>query len=356
MITPKPGIYGWSPQCGGVHFHRIEEPLRVASNHGIRTATGQIIDDRICEEYDTILVHMLHGERNSQAWEKLARADSHRLIYDIDDAMWAPDWLPFIQHYDTRAMFRVYRNMELAHVVTTPSEVIAEHLAGRCRRVVVCPNTVPEEALSIKRVSSAMREQHFNAVTIGYQGSSSHAEDFTPQIMKDLESLYTLWPYTYFKFYGQVGLSDDRIKYFRWQSPGMEYYRNLFLDIGIGPLKNSYFNRCKSGLRAIEFSALGIVPVLSDLPIYRDYVRDDTGVLVKKGESWYEAIRPLVEDKVLRKGMQEKGRLRAAEWTTEKNIGNWVYAWNQGGDPSALGEDLRDNSSLLHGPRGENHG
>jgi hypothetical protein len=350
MRTPETGIYGWSTQCGGVHFHRIEEPLRVASLSGIRTATGQTLDNKICEEYDTILVHMLHGEKNSQAWETLARANSHRLIYDIDDAMWAPDWAPFAKHYTSSTMARVYRNIELAHVVTTPSEVIAEHLDRRCRKVVVCPNTVPKEALSIPWYDSHRYDE--NLVTIGYQGSASHSNDFTPQIMKELEQVYSLWPNTDFRFHGQTGLStDQRIKYLPWKPPGMEYYRSLSLDIGIGPLRNTYFNRCKSALRAIEYAALGIIPVLSDIPIYWEYVSGN-GFLLSKDTSWYEAIKMLVEDKSLRNSMRMKGRIMATEWTTERNIGTWVRAWNQGEDPSTLGADLRDNGTLLYGPRG----
>jgi hypothetical protein len=129
VTGPDTGVYGWSTGTGGVHFFRVAEPLRVAHQGGIRVGWGQRLDDAICEAFDTVLVHMLWDERNSEAWEQLAAGGHHRLVLDIDDWMWEPDWEPFRKHYTPTVLDRVYRNVKLAHVITTPSPRIADHLS-----------------------------------------------------------------------------------------------------------------------------------------------------------------------------------------------------------------------------------
>src|SRR5678815_4360113 len=128
-MHPSPGIYGWSPGAGGVHYHRVAEPLRAAALHDNPCATGNIMSDEILERFDTILVHMLWDERNSEAWQKIAANGTHRMIFDIDDAMWTPDRADvFKKTYTREVLHRIYDNVRAAHVITTPSPYIAEKM------------------------------------------------------------------------------------------------------------------------------------------------------------------------------------------------------------------------------------
>lgn len=326
-MTPDPGIYGWSTGTGGVHFHRMAEPLRVAATAGITTATGQRLDSEICERHDTILVHMLWDKRNSRAWEQLAAKGAHRLVFDIDDVMWAPDWKPFAEHYTPDVLARVWRNIGLAHVVTTPSEVIAEHISRYNPNVQFVPNTVPEY------LTRLMPERGSRPV-VGYQGSASHDTDFSAQFLKGLDRFLVEFDDWRFHLWGkrphEVSAWPTRVDYLApWQDSLKKYYMSLRMDIGLGPLKRSPFNDGKSALRAIEYAALGIVAVLSDEPPYRGWVEPEiTGMLIKPGESWYDVLRAIADDPVWHGSMGQEARRRAVAWTTEANLHRWVDAWN----------------------------
>lgn len=329
------GIYTWSHGKGGVHFYRQAEPIRVATDHGIPTGKGSRLDDEICEQFDTIQVHMLWDERNSQAWEKLARQGCHRLVFDIDDVMWAPDWEPFSRHYTPGVLNRVFRNISLAGIVTTPSAVIAEYVSQFNANVWVVPNTVPEWLTHHRmpaRPDPTLIRPTDMPYRVGYQGSPSHEHDFPASLMQDLLKFLHARPPWGLHFWGPHeigGWSPWRVGYTPWQESVTDYYRSLSMDIGIGPLKRSIFNSGKSALRAIEYAALGIPAILSAGPAYDGWVEHGvTGLLLDEGEPWYAALHTLAGDDELRAKMSSNARDRARDWTTEANIGRWVEAWN----------------------------
>lgn len=317
------GVYAWSHGTGGVHFHRLAEPIRGVRLHGIKADTGNRLSDLIQEEYETIVVHMLHDPDASEAWEKLAAYQRNRMVFDCDDAMWDPDWRPFRNAYGKHALDRLLRNVMLAHVVTTPSERIAEYLGRFNPNVHVVPNTVPE-ALTRRRMRDRPRP------TIGYQGSPSHVTDITPEFEFAIGRFMREFPDWVFKLWGaDPKMAGPRTFVVPWQPSIAEYYKTLSMDIGLGPLRPSYFNSCKSSLRAIEYAALGIIPVLSDLDPYRGWIEHGVnGYLVRPGESWFEPLAALAADPDLRRMMAFNAWNSAASWTTEANVWRWTYAWS----------------------------
>jgi glycosyltransferase involved in cell wall biosynthesis len=115
--------------------------------------------------------------------------------------------------------------------------------------------------------------------------------------------------------------NDDRPKYYATVARG---------TVGVGPLRNTPFNRAKSGLRAQEFMACGVVPVLPDMRIYRDYVDHGiNGILVgrRPGELRH-ALRELAASPEYLGGMAGRAWSDSAKWTTEAAIMTWVEAWN----------------------------
>jgi glycosyltransferase involved in cell wall biosynthesis len=318
------GVYGWTPGKGGVHHHRIAEPLRVLASHGVTASHGVQLDDEILSTVDTVLVHTLHDERNSYAWELLAKADSHRLVIDIDDWMWRPDWQPFREHYRPEVLDRMFRNVEISHIVTTPSPVIAEYLTRLNANVHVVPNTVPDW---LTRWPMPQRPMPI----VGYQGSSSHIRDWPPSQQRALGRFLVDHPDWGVHIYGATGEVEGppgRTWATGWFASVSDYYRALSMDVGIGPLADTPFNRAKSSLRAVEYAALGVVAVLPDLPPYRGWVEDGvTGRLVRTHQTMRGVLNEVAADDDHRQAMASAARERALQWTTEASIQEWVRAW-----------------------------
>jgi len=89
-------------------------------------------------------------------------------------------------------------------------------------------------------------------------------------------------------------------------------------DIGLSPLQENAFNRCKSEIKFLDYCALGLVPVLSDLEPYRDLITDGlTGYLVPSdAASWF-----VVLDKLL--GGPDAGAAVAAQGRKRDFVGDF---------------------------------
>lgn len=76
-------------------------------------------------------------------------------------------------------------------------------------------------------------------------------------------------------------------------------------DIGIAPLVDNTFNRCKSPIKFFDYSAIGLATVASDIGVYDQIQDGENGVLAKNTEdSWYHSLRKLITDEEFRNKVQ----------------------------------------------------
>lgn len=65
-------------------------------------------------------------------------------------------------------------------------------------------------------------------------------------------------------------------------------------DIGIAPLRDNAFNRAKSNLRWLEYSALKIPTVASSVRPFAESIKDGEGYLCKTKQEWYDRLKDLI--------------------------------------------------------------
>jgi len=70
-------------------------------------------------------------------------------------------------------------------------------------------------------------------------------------------------------------------------------------DAGLAPLVDTPFNRAKSDVKLLDYAALGLLPIASDVPSYRaDRVGADRALLVGEGaDDWHAALGRVIEDR-----------------------------------------------------------
>jgi glycosyltransferase involved in cell wall biosynthesis len=153
-------------------------------------------------------------------------------------------------------------------------------------------------------------EKHKN-IRIGWAGGEAHEEDlkiiakFIPTILKNYKNVE-------FMFYGHESRHieyGDRVLHHKdkdgriiWKNMA-EYPQelaNLGFDIGLAPLRDNYFNRAKSNLRYLEYGALKIPTVASNVEPFKN--TDSSGILkVSETEDWINALSFLIDDEYARK-------------------------------------------------------
>lgn len=100
------------------------------------------------------------------------------------------------------------------------------------------------------------------------------------------------------------------------------------LDVGMAPLEMSTFNKAKSRLKAIEYMSVGVPWVSSPREEYRRLHRESgCGLLADTPKQWYEHLKRLITDDVLRKEQAAAGREYMFHQTYQANAWRWMEAW-----------------------------
>lgn len=206
--------------------------------------------------------------------------------------------------YSTAPLERIYRSYL--------SEVYPKHEF----RSAVLPLFIDPEAWMIVH-PSPLYARH-DAVVIGWEGSGTHAGDLAvvaPALKIIMEQNRHVWfalgQCTRPEFKGPLSaLPRERCIEFLWDGfvhLGLRY--TSMFDIGIAPLAENMFNRCKSDLKLLTYGLAGVPCVATDLDPYEccpnRVVRNDPN-------QWVRVLQRLIDDEVERKAQGEHTR----RWVT----------------------------------------
>jgi len=157
-----------------------------------------------------------------------------------------------------------------------------------------------------------IKEKKGKKIKIGWAGAYTHSED-----VRYIEKIVyrILDKYKNVEFYFMGGAPDFFIKkhpqikcHNAWSNP-YNYPEALYkknFDIGLAPLLDNNFNRAKSNLRWLEYSALKIPTIASNVEDFKRTIEeDDTGYLCSEPEEWFYKLCMLIENGEKRKQIGE---------------------------------------------------
>ncbi len=100
-------------------------------------------------------------------------------------------------------------------------------------------------------------------------------------------------------------------------------------DIGIAPLADTSFNRCKSAIKALDYAAIGLPVLASDRAVYRGTLADGPGgwLLPDDENAWFVALVRLVRDAGLRRRLSDGARAAFAAGTLAAQAAERRAAW-----------------------------
>jgi glycosyltransferase involved in cell wall biosynthesis len=239
-----------------------------------------------------------------------------RIVVDIDDRFEAIQPSNRAAYYYKSKEIRCL-NMSIANadVVTCSTPELAELHGG-----ILLENCVPESYLNIP-------DEHENV--IGWSGTLAVHRDDLRVVGSGVSRtvIDTDWG---FRVVGEstgvgneLGLPGDP-EQTGWLPIGDYPAEVAKLGIGIAPLADTVFNRSKSWLKTLEYSALGVPFVATDLPEYR---RLGVGLLASNQRQWKGMLSTLLNDPMRREDMRLAGRAAARQWTYEKHAERWADVW-----------------------------
>ena len=248
-----------------------------------------------------------------------------RLIVDLDDDLLAvPTWHPEHSKYGAMKHIALRLIADADELwVSTPS--LASSFAGIAHNISVMPNQLDDRIWAPQSPDSRLKT---HPVRFIYMGSSTHRSDFERLVKPAWSQLKTEFESSIELDLVGVAHDHDAPTDCEWAiiSPPAEVAASYpaFVtwlqklpqsDVGLAPLIPDRFNGCKSDLKWLEYSALGLATIAAECPAYVESVEHGrTGLIAKATtEGFYDAMRRLIIDTGLRQSLQHHASMLVAD-------------------------------------------
>jgi glycosyltransferase involved in cell wall biosynthesis len=322
---------------------RLLRPLdHPAAGHGLAATTA---DTNTASWYHAdIIVTQRHAVPSIAAADAIAahaKRTGAALIYDLDDdLLTVPPEHPEAAELAPKAAV-VEHMIRRADIVRTSTAALAARVAPLAREVQVVGNALDERIWLPGRRDQADR---YGPVRILCMGTATHDADFAI-LLPALEEIHRQFgDQITFDVIGFV--SETNVPaWIRRAAPSPHAARSYagFVhwltwsgpwDIGLAPLADSPFNICKSPIKILDYAALGLATLASDVPPYQGSLADGPGgILVPNTTAdWHEGLSRLIRDTALRRHLASHGsELFKTSGTLASQADAWQRAWPRTG-------------------------
>lgn len=238
---------------------------------------------------------------------KKAKQQNIKIVYETDDDMLGVESNSPSFNYVEKYRSSTENFIENADIITVSTPILASRFNNK--NIEIIKNYLVD-FLDIKN-----NIHNNDKIKVGYYGTLTHSKDIVilENVIKTLKKKYDFdfeivggfnqEDYIEDDWYKLVSLpdnNDDFEVFMKW------FYNYANWDIGLVPLENSEFNSCKSELKFIELTAMGIPGVYSNVDVYNMVVEDGyNGLLAETEKDWVFKIESLINNIELRKKLQK---------------------------------------------------
>jgi glycosyltransferase involved in cell wall biosynthesis len=287
----------------------------------------RFIDILNIHKYDVIFIHREAVPFGPPVFGWMAtRVFKKYTVYDFDDAIWLPN---ASKSNKMTLYFRRFKNAsrlcQWASKISVGNRFLAEYAAMFNSNVVINPTTIDTEEY---HNSTASHDNHH--FTIGWTGSHSTIEY--------LEDLYPVFVELEKKFDYELHVICDvppsfnlkSLKFIKWTKQS-EVDDLMKFNVGIMPLPDNVWTRSKCGFKALQYMALGIPAVVSDVGVNSEIVDHDVnGCLCRSTDDWYLYLSKLMSDKnyLLRLSANTREKI-ISKYSVQSNKENFLKLFNK---------------------------
>lgn len=199
-------------------------------------------------------------------------------------------------------------------IVSTP--YLAELYKGENQNVHVIPNSIDFKGHTGRPKIVGWDSVHIRShdrIRLGWIGGGTHSADLemvAPALSDILDEHPNVWLYV---IHGVPQIFKDWAKQGRnvywthkWATINL-YPRHLAaycFDVGLAPLIDNNFNRAKSNLRWLEYSALKVPTVASPLPDFsRVITHGEDGFIARDTDDWKKHLTLLIQNPAIRESV-----------------------------------------------------
>ncbi len=262
------------------------------------------------------------------------------IVYEIDDLLIdIPHWNRAHVYYN-KHMEPIKKIMNLVNGITVSTNKLKDIYSEFNKNIVVIPNHLPK-FLWGDDVTCKVREISKNEKPrILYQGSDNHfctkkmfdetglnGGDFGNDLLSFIKKTIDKYQWIFmggFPLELKSLIDNGKIEYHKWQSifEYPKYIKNIKPDLCLAPLQKNIFNECKSNIKNLEYVALGVPSVYTNIEPYKNTILKSN-----TDEEMISHIEKIITDPDLSKDVWEKdyevvkGQLF---WENDDNIVKYI--------------------------------
>jgi GT2 family glycosyltransferase/glycosyltransferase involved in cell wall biosynthesis len=234
-----------------------------------------------------------------------------QIVYETDD-----DLFDVPENHPENSFYRPYVEaakyvIQHASVILVSSPALRNRLEALHSDIRVIPNAL-DERLWLAGTHRRRRDSK-GPVRILYMGTPTHLEDLQmlEEPLRELKrefgagvelDVIGIVPESYRReWFNVVSVPDGRSASYPLFVSWLRALNGW--HVGVAPLVDNHFNRCKSYIKYLDYAALGLPGVFTSNGVFDGVVKNgETGLLVdNEATAWKDALRLLVQDSDLRR-------------------------------------------------------
>lgn len=304
-------ILAFGNDSGSKHW-RLTDPLKYMVKRGHRAYVSENgINPVEVEKADICIVQSCTDKQGIALLRQYQVEQGKKIVVEADDGLDLNDDSPFAKDHERfDAKFIITRTMEFADMITTTTPYLADQLRVYNDTVKVLPNSIDEDRWDLE-----YRPNTTDMVRIGWAGSITHLDDMK-MIVRPVKRICKEFPNVQLVIIGDPRVAElfkgynvefmNGVPFDAW--PAKLY--SMRLDIGLAPLRNTYFNKCKSNIKWMEYSIARIPGVYSPVvyTMNNEHFDGVYGQIAETEEQWYLCIKNYIICPNLRNDIANKAR------------------------------------------------
>jgi hypothetical protein len=282
-----------------------------------------------------LLVLSRYTSARGEEWIQIARGAQIPVLFHLDDDLLA------VPRSLGEAKFKAYndpgRLAALKHNVAA-SDLIYVSTAGLAERFNGYRFDSPVIAGDLY---CSVAPDHIGALVgpatgpvIGYMGTGGHSADLAmilPAVRRVMHDI----PALQFELFGTIAIPSEmscygsRVRHLPAVGDYADFVtrlRSLGWWIGLAPLEDTPFNRCKADTKWVEYSLAGMAVIASDLPVYDRACAGGSGILASGVDEWSESLLKLLYEPAMRHSMVTKAQQKLRSTYTHERLREQVLS------------------------------
>lgn len=266
---------------------------------------GGAIDRAFADQRPDLIVLSRYTAENGVDWIARAHGAGVPAIFHIDDDLLAvPISLgpsKFKAYNDPARLAALRANIEHSDLCYVSTPELAKRFA---EHGIEAPIAAGDIYCSVRTEEVGALAPPATGPVIGYMGTGGHSADVA-MILPAVAELMSRIPSLNFELFGTIKMPPELAAFgsrVRHLPPVADYaefrthLRSLGWWVGLAPLEDNPFNRCKADTKWVEYSLAGMAVVASDLPVYHRACAGGSGLLASTTEQWVQAVAELLYD------------------------------------------------------------